>query len=104
MIIVLVTAPKGKGEELSKRVLEKRLATYVSISTIKSMYWKENNTIYEEEDLLIIKTRKAIFDNLSDFIKKIYLYKIPKIVAINIIDANVEYLSWVESETSLKKI
>ena len=104
MIIVFVTAPKGKGEEIAKKILEKRLAVCINITTVKSMYWWENNIVHEEEDLLIIKTRKDIFDRLSNFIEEIHPYKIPEIIALKASDVNVEYLSWIESETSLKKI
>ena len=104
MIIVFVTAPKGKGEEIAKRILERRLAACINLVTVKSMYWWENKIVHEEEDLLIIKTRKDIFDKLSNFIKEIHPYKVPEIIALKASDVNIEYLSWIESETSLKKI
>ncbi|MGC9133580.1 MAG: divalent-cation tolerance protein CutA [Nanopusillaceae archaeon] len=104
MIIVLTTVPFGKGEEIAKKILEKRYAACISIKEVRSLYWENNNIKDEKEELLIIKTRKEIFDMLKDFLKSIHPYKIPEIIEIKVDDGNKEYLDWLESETSLKKI
>ena len=104
MIIVLVTTPKNEGEKIARKILEKRLAACINIKSVKSLYWWENEIKEDEEDLLIIKTREDLFEMLKDFIKSIHPYKIPEIVAIKVKDVNVEYLNWLESETSIKKI
>ncbi len=104
MIVVLVTAPKGSGEALAKKILQKRLAACINITSIKSLYWWENKINSDEEDLLIIKTRKDLFEKLRTFIKEIHPYNTPEIVALKVYDVDLDYLNWLESETSLKKI
>jgi periplasmic divalent cation tolerance protein len=104
MIIVLTTVPYGKGEEIARKILEKRYAACINIKEVRSLYWENNSIKDEKEELLIIKTRKEIFDILKDFIKSIHPYKIPEIIEIKVDDGNKEYLDWLESETSLKKI
>lgn len=104
MIIVLVTVPQGKGREISEYVLKKHLAACVNISTIDSMYWDNGGLAEVKEELLIIKTREDLYDRLEQEIRKIHPYNIPEIVAINVEEVNVDYLRWLESETSIKKI
>lgn len=104
MIVVLVTVPNGKGKEIAKKILEKRLAACINIKEVESMYWWNEKIEEAKEELLIIKTRKEIFDMLKDFIKSIHPYEVPEIVALDVKDVNIEYLNWLESETSIKKI
>ncbi|BFI73492.1 dihydroorotate dehydrogenase [Nanoarchaeota archaeon] len=104
MILVLTTVPYGKGEEIAKKILEKRYAACINIKEVKSFYWEENNIKEDKEELLIIKTREEVFDMLKDFIKSIHPYKVPEIIEIKVDDGNKEYLDWLENETSLKKI
>lgn len=104
MIVVLTTVPYGEGKNFARKILEKRLAACINIKEVDSLYWWENEIKENKEELLIIKSRKELFDMLKDFIKKNHPYKVPEIIEIKVDDSNIEYLNWLESETSLKKI
>ncbi len=103
MIVVLTTVPKGKGKEIAKALLEKRLAACVNITDVKSLYWWEGKIEEAEEELLIIKTRAELYEKLEEELKKIHPYGVPEIVALRVKDVYVEYLRWVEKETRLRQ-
>ncbi len=97
-IVVLVTAPRGKGVELARSILEKRLAACINIYKIRSIYWWKDNIEEGEEDLLIIKTLSKVFKKLSEEIKKIHPYQVPEIIALPIVDGDTSYLEWIQRE------
>ncbi len=102
MIVVITTVPKGKGKEIAKALLEKRLAACINIADVKSLYWWEGKIEEAEEELLIIKTRSELYEKLEEELKKIHPYEVPEIVALRVKDVYVEYLRWVEKETRLR--
>ncbi len=98
--IVFVTAPRDKGALLAKEILEKRLAACVNVTNTVSYYWWNDKIEEDEEVLLIIKTRKQLFSELMEFIKKVHPYEVPEILAVNVCNGNPEYISWVIKETA----
>lgn len=100
MIVVLCTIPQGKSEELADKIINERLAGCVNIiSGLKSIYHWQGKVERDTEDLLIIKTKKELFTDLREFIKRNHPYTVPEIVALNVEEVNKEYLEWLIKET-----
>ncbi|MGB9621215.1 MAG: divalent-cation tolerance protein CutA [Brevinematia bacterium] len=100
MIVVLCTIPYGKSEELADKLINNRLAACVNIiSGVKSIYHWQGKVEKDVEDLLVIKTREEIFEELKEFIKKNHPYTVPEIVALEVKNVNKEYLDWLINET-----
>mgnify|MGYP000016906511 CR=1 FL=1 len=96
-IVVLCTTPKNKGYEIAKKIIENKLAACVNVvNGINSIYWWKGEINEDEEELLIIKTKKTIINELITFIKSIHPYSVPEIIALDIIDGNIDYLNWIE--------
>ncbi|MEN3044001.1 MAG: divalent-cation tolerance protein CutA [Candidatus Hydrothermales bacterium] len=96
-ILVLCTTPgKEKACEISKKIIENKLAACVNYLKVDSIFkWKEK--IEEEEEyLLLIKTKEEEFDRLKDFIKKIHPYEVPEIISLKIDKGNLDYLKWID--------
>ncbi|MEB3780389.1 MAG: divalent-cation tolerance protein CutA [Desulfurococcales archaeon] len=99
VIVVLVTAPKGEGSRIARHIVEKRLAACVNIiSNIRSFYWWEGKIQDDEEELLIIKTRRDFFEKLMDEVKRVHPYTVPEILALPVVAGNPDYVKWVYSE------
>lgn len=100
MILVFCTVPKNKSEEIAKILLEEKLISCVNIiSTVKSMYWWNDQIQTDLEELLIIKTKKELFNELVDRIKEIHPYDIPEVISFNIDQGNNEYIDWIYKST-----
>ena len=98
-VVVFVTAPKGKGEEIAKAIVEKRLAACVNIvDNIKSIYWWQDKVEEDFEELLIIKTKYKILEKLIEEVKRAHPYTVPEIISLPIILGNKEYLEWINKE------
>ena len=96
-IVVFITAPKDKGIEIARSIVEKRMGACVNIvAQVNSIYWWKGNIEEDEESLLIVKTTAEKFGELKDFVKGIHPYTVPEIIALPILSGNEEYLRWMD--------
>jgi len=97
--VFTTTEKKEDAEKISKKILEKRLAGCVQIiGPIKSNYWWKGKIETAEEWLLLIKSRREVFEELERTIKELHPYEIPEIVAVPIVTGNKDYLEWLKNE------
>ncbi len=100
VVVVFVTAPAGKGEEIARRVVEARLAACGNVVRgVRSVYWWRGRLESDEEDLVIFKTVEERVEELIEFVKRIHPYEVPEIIALPVEKGLGEYLAWVENET-----
>lgn len=99
--VIFITAPKGKGFEIARRIVEERLAACVNVvSGVTSIYWWEGKVQVDSEELLIVKTKGEAIEKLIERVKEIHPYTVPEIIAIDITRGNKDYLEWVEREVA----
>ncbi|MGB7621040.1 MAG: divalent-cation tolerance protein CutA [Terriglobia bacterium] len=97
-IIVYVTTGKiTEAKKIARALVEKRLAACVNvIPKITSVYrWKEELQT-DEECLLVIKTRRARFDELRKCVESLHSYEVPEVIATPIVEGSANYLNWIE--------
>ena len=104
MIVVFLSVKYGDGINISRRILEKKYAISIDIKKVETLYLEKDNIKEEDREILIIKTRKELFDKIEELIKEIYKNNIIEIYSINVEDANKDFLDLLEKETSIKKI
>jgi len=100
-IIVLITGP---SEEESARIghalVGERLAACVNIiPAVRSIYRWEGRIEDEKEVLLIIKTKRVLFERLQERVKELHSYAVPEIIAFQLVEGNEAYLNWLGQET-----
>ncbi|AEM39377.1 CutA1 divalent ion tolerance protein [Pyrolobus fumarii 1A] len=99
VVVVFITAPKGKGEEIAGKIIESRLAACANvISGVKSVYWWKGKVERDEEDLIVLKTVEERLDELIEFVKRVHPYEVPEVIAVKVVKGLQEYLVWVENE------
>ena len=99
LVVVLITAPRGRGTEIARRILEERLAACVNIAGVRSMYWWRGSIEEDDEDLLIVKTSVDLLPKLIQKVKEVHPYEVPEIVALPVIAGLSDYVDWVIRET-----
>jgi periplasmic divalent cation tolerance protein len=102
-IIIFVTASnKKEAVKIAKSLIKNRLAACVNISDkIKSFFWWKVKIDKADEALLIIKSNRKKFPKIIQLVKSMHSYEVPEIIALPIIDADKEYLKWIDD--SLRK-
>lgn len=101
-IVVLSTC--GSEEEaahIARALVERRLAACVNIVfPVRSVYRWKGAVEDAQEWLLLIKTRRAVFERLEESLRALHSYEAPEIVALPIAAGAAAYLNWIDSETS----
>ena len=101
IVVFSTCADAAEAEALAKRLVEKRLAACVSIvPQARSIYRWKGQVEDSAECLLIIKSRRGLFDRLSAEISNAHSYDVPEIIATSIVEGAPAYLRWLERELS----
>ena len=96
-IVVYCTVPKDEAKTLAEKIIYAKLAACVNIvNEVKSVYFWQGNIEQNEESLLIIKSKQSVFEKLANFITRNHPYDVPEIIAIPIVNANLDYLNWLD--------
>jgi periplasmic divalent cation tolerance protein len=100
-VVVMITA---SGEEEAARIgrelVEARLAACVNIiPSVRSLYRWEGSLQDDREVIMIVKSRKGLFDPLKEKVKELHSYEVPEILALPVVKGLDEYLSWMAEET-----
>ena len=96
-LVVLITTPVEKGEEIANFIVENKLGACVNVvPEVKSTYWWKDNIERDREALLVVKTSFKKFEELRERVKEVHPYTVPEIVALPIVAGNTDYLNWIE--------
>ena len=88
---------------MAHALVEKRLAACVNvIPGIRSVYRWKDGIEDEEEVLLLIKTSRALLEELREEIERLHSYQVPEVIALPIVDGSERYLSWLTGELAHK--
>ena len=99
-IVVLSTC--GSAEEamrIARALVEKKLAACVNVMpAIHSIYRWKGVIEDDQESLLVIKSSRALFDQLRAEIEKLHSYEVPEVIAVPVVDGSEGYLAWLDRE------
>lgn len=100
-LLVITTVPNERtAAEISRQIVEARLAACVTISNAcQSFYWWENNIIQDQEFMLFIKSKKSLWPDLEKKLQEIHPYSVPEILALPVEAGLAKYLNWLAKET-----
>lgn len=102
MIVVMTSVSSRKdAESLARMLVSRRLAACVSISALESSIYRWKEKVEEEKEfMLLVKTRKGMWEKVRKALKESHPYKLPEIIALPAERVSPEYRTWVENATS----
>jgi len=87
------------AEKIADTLVAQKLAACVQItSPVRSLYRWKGKVEKAKEYICFIKTRRKFFKKVETVIKKLHNYEVPEIIASEIIDANPDYIGWLDKE------
>ena len=100
--ICFITVGNAETEEkISSGLLRERLAACVSsVPGISSSYWWKDRIETSAEILLVVKTRRALRDDIVQFVKENHPYTVPETIFAEIDAGSPEYLDWLGANTA----
>lgn len=94
----------AEAERMAKQLLEENLVACVNIAgRIRSLFKWKGAVSRESESLLLMKTRRELFEPLCDRVKELHTYEVPEIIAVPIIVGNPDYLDWICESTGTEQ-
>jgi uncharacterized protein involved in tolerance to divalent cations len=92
--ILTTTASPDEADRIADALVAEGLAACVQIAAIRSRYIWKGQVERADEQLLLIKTREALFEPVRARIRELHSYETPEIVALPIAAGDGEYLAW----------
>lgn len=101
-VLVFVTVGSAdEGDRLARALVEDRLAACVNrVKSVQSIYRWQGKIECSDEELLIVKTRRDLFDRVKEKVQRLHSYSVPEIIALPIVAGSESYLRWLEDELS----
>jgi periplasmic divalent cation tolerance protein len=100
VILFITTADDEEAQLISRVLLEQRKAACVNIvPKVSSLFWWQGNIEQAEENLLVVKTRAELLDEIIKLVKEVHSNDVPEITALPIVGGSQDYLEWVGEET-----
>ena len=98
-MLMTTTPSRDDAVRLAKLLVEEKLAACVQLLPIDSFFHWKGKTQEDKENLLLIKTRTALFDTAIARIKALHRYEVPEIVAMPFSTGGAAYFEWMKEVT-----
>ncbi len=99
IIVFSACGSADEGRKLARQLVEKRVAACVTIVPgAQSVYHWQGKIEESAEWLLVVKTRRDLFDALKAELQGMHSYQTPEIVAVPIVAGLESYLTWMDRE------
>ena len=99
-IVVLSTCSSAaEADVIARGLVERGLAACVNVlAGVRSIYRWRGAVEESSECLLIIKSRRDLFEPLRSELEKLHSYEVPEVVALAVVEGSPAYLSWLDHE------
>lgn len=99
-LVTTTCAKEAEARSLADQILGERLAACVQMLPITSHYVWKGEVNRDPEVLLLIKTRRALYEKLEAFIASRHTYDVPEIVRLPIEGGAASYVKWIDEVTA----
>ena len=99
IIVQTHTNKKQIYENISKSLVEKKMAACVNIYPAVLSIYRYNSEVVEDNEYLIhVKTTSDKFSEIRKIIERLHNYETPEIISLEILEGNEKYLKWLQNE------
>ncbi len=99
MIFIYTTCQKvEEAENLSKLIINKKLAANVDFWPIRSCRTRKNDVTIIEKFMIVISTFEKKLEDLTFIISESHKYSVPMIAGVDVRRINFDYKEWMSSQ------
>lgn len=98
LVVVVTTASRKEAETIAQNLLEAKLIACANIvgPVLSHFHWL-GKIEKAEEYLMLMKSRRDLFDELAETVKALHSYEVPEILAFEVSAGSKEYLDWLST-------
>lgn len=98
-IVVFITAPgEDDAAAMARELVGTGLAGCINIlRSARSIYRWEGRLEDHDEALMIVKTKRDLFEPLMKRVKELHSYRVPEIIAVPVLEGALDYLDWLRA-------
>jgi len=101
-MVITTCANKESAKKIANLLVERRLVACVQMLPIESTYLWKDEICNDNEIVLFMKSRIALFDKIKVAIRENHTYEVPEIIQIPITDGLPEYLKWIDGSVMVE--
>ena len=95
IIILVTTKDRQEAEKISQLLVQERLIACSNIvSPVTSFFHWVDNVERAEECLMVMKSRRDLFAQVAEHVRRVHSYEVPEVLAVPIVDGSKAYLDW----------
>ncbi|CAM2796739.1 divalent-cation tolerance protein CutA [Vibrio mytili] len=98
-VVLSTTNTEKNRDQIIKGLLEAKLAACIQTIPIESHYVWQEELCTDHEWLLVIKTRRDLYELVEEKIDNLHDYDVAQIVQVPIVDGLNPYLEWIREST-----
>jgi periplasmic divalent cation tolerance protein len=94
-VVMATCGSIDEAKTIIDALLDEKLAACIQTIKIDSHYIWKGDVCRDSEILLLIKTKKELFEEIKNTICKNHSYEVPEIILLPIEDGYPPYLAWI---------
>jgi periplasmic divalent cation tolerance protein len=99
IVVLTMCESEEEAARLARYLVDHRLAACVNIIPgARSIYRWKDRVEDSAEFVLVIKSRRDVFNKVREAIGQLHSYEIPEVIALPVVDGSDAYLRWLDRE------
>ena len=104
IVIYITCSSEKEAKKIAQELLVKRKAACINIVPgLSSFFWWQKRINITKEVLLIVKSKKPLFEDIVKLVRSLHSYTVPEIIALPIIEGDKDYLRWITENAEKKR-
>lgn len=100
MRLIFATCSPGEAEPVLRTLLEERLVACGNlVPGVTSLYWWQDGIERDQEVVMWMETTAELAERASERLRELHPYDVPKIVVLDPVGADPDYLAWLRDVT-----
>ena len=99
VVLFITTDSPEEAHKIAEVLIKQRKAACVNIVPgVSSLFWWQDKIESASENLLIVKTKASLLNEIIRLVIENHSYEVPEVVALPIVGGNQDYLEWIDKE------
>ena len=98
IFVIVATSDRKEAQRIAIPLLDERLIACANIvGPVSSLFWWRGKIEKAEEFFVFMKSKKNLFEKITERVKKLHSYEVPEIISLPITDGETSYIEWLDA-------